>query len=53
MAPDVLLRKLNYIVPLDERIDYQILRDSIAPALRDFSEFVALFAAQLDDETTR
>ena len=37
-------------VHLSERVDYTILRDSIAPALRDFSQFVALFEGQTNDE---
>jgi uncharacterized protein YutE (UPF0331/DUF86 family) len=41
----------NVIVHLYERVDYAILRASIGPALRDFSEVVALFAAQLEDES--
>jgi uncharacterized protein YutE (UPF0331/DUF86 family) len=40
----------NLIVHLYERVDHAILRDSIAPALRDFSQFVALFESQTDDE---
>ena len=40
----------NLIVHLYERVDHTILRDSIAPALRDFSQFVALFEGQTDDE---
>ena len=40
----------SVIVHLYERVDYTILRDSIGPALRDFSQVVALFEAQLDDE---
>ena len=40
----------NLIVHLYERVDYTILRDSIAPALRDFSQFVALFEGQANDE---
>jgi uncharacterized protein YutE (UPF0331/DUF86 family) len=40
----------NLIVHLYERVDHAILRDSIAPALRDFSQFVALFEGQTDDE---
>jgi uncharacterized protein YutE (UPF0331/DUF86 family) len=38
----------NLLVHLYEQIDYKILRDSIEPALRDFSQFVALFSADLD-----
>jgi uncharacterized protein YutE (UPF0331/DUF86 family) len=37
----------NLIVHLYERIDYQILRDSIAPALRDFGQFIALMEKQI------
>lgn len=40
----------NIIVHLYERIDYAILRESIAPALRDFKQFVALLESRLDDE---
>jgi uncharacterized protein YutE (UPF0331/DUF86 family) len=40
----------NLIVHLYERVDYTILRDSIAPALRDFGHFVALFEGQINDE---
>lgn len=42
----------NVIVHLYQEIDYTILRDSIGPALRDFSQFVALFEAQVDDMGT-
>ena len=38
----------NIIVHLYEEIDYVILRDSIALALRDFTQFVAIFEASLD-----
>jgi uncharacterized protein YutE (UPF0331/DUF86 family) len=38
----------NLIVHLYEQIDYTILRDSIGPALRDFSQFVALLSPDLD-----
>jgi uncharacterized protein YutE (UPF0331/DUF86 family) len=41
----------NVIVHLYEQVDYTILRDSIGPALRDFSQVVALFDAQLDGES--
>jgi uncharacterized protein YutE (UPF0331/DUF86 family) len=41
----------NVIVHLYERVDYAILRDSIAPALRDFREVVALFEDQVEDES--
>ena len=40
----------NVIVHLYEQINYTILRDSIAPALEDFRQFVALFEAELGDE---
>lgn len=40
----------NVIVHLYEQIDYTILRDSIAPAIEDFKQFVALFETELDDE---
>lgn len=40
----------NIIVHLYEEIDYAILRAGIHPALNDFAQFVALFAARLDDE---
>lgn len=40
----------NVLVHLYEDIDYQILRDSIQPALRDFSQFTAVFAEELDDK---
>lgn len=40
----------NVIVHMYERLDYAILRDSIAPALRDFGQVVALFETQLEDE---
>jgi uncharacterized protein YutE (UPF0331/DUF86 family) len=40
----------NVIVHLYERVDYIILRDTIGPALRDFSQVVALFEAQLDGD---
>ena len=42
----------NVIVHLYERVDYTILRDSIGPALRDFSQVVALFEAQLDADSS-
>lgn len=41
----------NVIVHLYERVDYAILHDSIAPALRDFREVVALFEGQVEDES--
>lgn len=41
----------NVIVHLYEQINYTILRDSIAPALEDFRQFVALFETALDDKT--
>jgi uncharacterized protein YutE (UPF0331/DUF86 family) len=40
----------NIIVHLYERIDYTILRDTITPALNDFTQFVALFEEQLDTD---
>ena len=40
----------NVIVHLYERVDYKILHDSINPALRDFSQFVALFEAQINNQ---
>ncbi len=40
----------NLIVHLYERIDYAILKDSIAPALNDFEQFVALFENQIDND---
>jgi predicted nucleotidyltransferase len=40
----------NLIVHLYEQIDYAILHDSIAPALRDFSQVVALFEGQTDEQ---
>jgi uncharacterized protein YutE (UPF0331/DUF86 family) len=39
----------NVIVHLYQEIDYAILQASIAPALRDFGQFIALFEARLDD----
>jgi uncharacterized protein YutE (UPF0331/DUF86 family) len=39
----------NVIVHMYQEIDLAILRDSIAPALRDFGQFVALYEARLDD----
>jgi uncharacterized protein YutE (UPF0331/DUF86 family) len=39
----------NVIVHLYEQIDYQILQNSISPALHDFGQFLAIFEAQLDD----
>jgi len=39
----------NVLVHLYEEIDYTILRDSIAPALHDFRQFVAIFEATLDE----
>ncbi len=38
----------NVLVHLYEDIDYQILHDSIQPALQDFSQFAAIFAKDLD-----
>jgi len=38
----------NILVHLYETIDYQILHDSIQPALRDFSQFAAIFAEDLE-----
>lgn len=38
----------NILVHLYEAIDYQILHDSIQPALQDFSQFVAIFAEDLE-----
>lgn len=40
----------NILVHLYEEIDYEILRASIGPALRDFRRFVALLARQLPEE---
>jgi uncharacterized protein YutE (UPF0331/DUF86 family) len=40
----------NVLAHLYETIDYAILRDSIEPALRDFGQLVAIFAAGLDEE---
>jgi uncharacterized protein YutE (UPF0331/DUF86 family) len=37
----------NVIVHMYQEIDLTILRDSIAPALRDFGLFVALYEARL------
>lgn len=37
----------NILVHLYEDIDYHILYDSIQPALRDFSQFAAIFAQDL------
>ena len=42
----------NVIVHMYEEIDYAILRDSIGPALQDFSRFVALLEAQLEGTET-
>ena len=39
----------NILVHLYERIDHEILRDSIEPALRDFGKFVALLEEQLEE----
>jgi uncharacterized protein YutE (UPF0331/DUF86 family) len=38
----------NIIVHLYETIDYQILSDSIVPALHDFKQFVAIFESRVD-----
>ncbi|MCB8967610.1 MAG: DUF86 domain-containing protein [Ardenticatenaceae bacterium] len=38
----------NVLVHLYEDIDYQILHDSIQPALQDFSQFAAIFAKDLE-----
>ncbi len=38
----------NILVHLYEQIDYEILHQSIQPALQDFAEFVAIFASDLD-----
>jgi len=40
----------NLIAHMYERIEYPILQQSIKPALRDFEQFVALFATEIDDE---
>ncbi|MFO7633039.1 MAG: DUF86 domain-containing protein [Caldilinea sp.] len=37
----------NILVHLYEDIDYQILRDSIKPALQDFSQFTAILVEDL------
>ena len=37
----------NVLVHLYEDIDYQILHDSIKPALQDFSQFAAIFTEDL------
>ena len=37
----------NVLVHMYEEIDYEILRASIEPAVRDFSEFTAIFAQDL------
>jgi uncharacterized protein YutE (UPF0331/DUF86 family) len=42
----------NVIVHMYEEIDYAILRDSIGPALQDFSRFVALLESRLEDTET-
>jgi len=40
----------NILVHLYETIDYQILHASIQPALQDFGQFVAIFAATFDEK---
>ncbi|MCP5093975.1 MAG: DUF86 domain-containing protein [Chloroflexi bacterium] len=40
----------NVLVHLYETIDYQILHTSIHPALQDFGQFVAIFAATFNEE---
>lgn len=40
----------NVLVHLYETIDYQILHASIQPALLDFGQFIAIFAATFDEE---
>jgi uncharacterized protein YutE (UPF0331/DUF86 family) len=40
----------NIIVHVYEKIDTTILRDSLAPALRDFEQFVATFEQRLAQE---
>jgi uncharacterized protein YutE (UPF0331/DUF86 family) len=42
----------NVIVHLYQEIDYRILHASIALALRDFGQFVAVLEARLDDAGT-
>jgi uncharacterized protein YutE (UPF0331/DUF86 family) len=49
VAHEVFLRK--FTIHLYKQINYTILRDSIAPALEDFRQFVALFETELDDKT--
>jgi len=39
----------NILVHMYEDIDYAILRDSIEPAWKDFSQFVAQLETRLDD----
>lgn len=38
----------NILVHLYESIDYQILHESIQPALQDFSQFAAIFSEDLE-----
>jgi uncharacterized protein YutE (UPF0331/DUF86 family) len=39
----------NILVHLYEDIDYTILRNSLDPAWKDFSQFVKLLEARLDE----
>ena len=56
IIPDALGNRLqqaagmrNILVHLYEDIDYTILRDSLNPAWKDFSQFVKLLEARLDE----
>lgn len=40
----------NVLVHMYEEIDYTILHNSIAPALRDFSQFVSILATRVEEE---
>ncbi|MCB0036829.1 MAG: DUF86 domain-containing protein [Anaerolineales bacterium] len=39
----------NILVHLYEQIDYEILHQSIRPALRDFAQFAAIFTPKVDE----
>lgn len=54
--PEALAKRLqqaagmrNIIVHMYEAIDYSILHSAIEPAVQDFSEFLAIFEARLDE----
>ena len=57
LLPPLLARQLqqaasmrNIIVHLYDQIDYEILKDSIQPALEDFAQVIAILERQSDDD---